>query len=91
MLTLNKAKEFLKVETIEDDALISSLILASDLYIKNACDPNYPQNDLTDLAQRLLVCHWYEHREAIGKADQMAFSLDSILRQIKFTSGVNPQ
>jgi uncharacterized phage protein (predicted DNA packaging) len=87
MMTLSKAKEYLKVETTDEDALISSLINASDQYIKNACQQDYPQNELSELAQKLLISHWYEHREVVGKADRLAHSLDAILVQLKFTVG----
>lgn len=83
MVSLEEAKSYLKVENSDDDITITSLITASDLYIKNSCG-NYIENDLSTLAQKLLIAHWYENREPVGKADKLAFSLESILIQIKY-------
>lgn len=90
MITRDQAKKYMHLEIgINDDlidSLIDSLILASDLYIKNNSLPNYKSDAISDLAQCMLVSHWYENREAIGKADKLAFSLDSLLTQIKYCS-----
>lgn len=83
MISLAEAKNYLKVDVNEDDNLINNLVKASHIYIKNACG-NYKDSDLSELAQKLLVAHWYENREVVGKADKLAFSLDSIFTQMKY-------
>ncbi|WP_069649643.1 head-tail connector protein [Caloranaerobacter ferrireducens] len=92
MLTLDEVKEFLRIDInfTDEDTLLNALIQASEGYIYNATGLN--STDITDtnqielykLAQKLLITHWYENREVVGKADKLAFSLDSILTQIQY-------
>ncbi|MGD6992167.1 head-tail connector protein [Sutcliffiella horikoshii] len=88
-LTLAEVKDYLRIEQdfTEEDTLLSSLLLASETYILNATHKNADKTDeLFKLSQLLLVGHWHENREVVGKADQLAFSLQSILQQIKYTT-----
>ncbi|MBG9657091.1 head-tail connector protein [Cytobacillus firmus] len=86
-LSLTEAKEFLRIDHDLEDTSLSSLILASEKFILNATHQNADKTDeLFKHAQRLLVGHWYESREVVGKADALAFSLQSILIQISYTS-----
>jgi hypothetical protein len=41
--------------------------------------------ELYKLAIKLLVGHWYSNRDIVGKADKLAFSLDSMILQLKYT------
>jgi uncharacterized phage protein (predicted DNA packaging) len=87
ILTLNETKEFLRLEqdcTFED-TFITSLIISAESYIKNATGKTFDNtNELAKLAFKMLISHWYSHREIIGKADKLAYSLDSILFQLKY-------
>lgn len=88
-LSLSEVKEFLRIEIdyTEEDTLLSSLLLASESYILNATHSKADKtSDLFKLAQRFLIGHWYENREVVGKADTLAFSLQSILQQIMYTT-----
>ena len=52
-------------------------------YLKNAgCVVT--EGELYNLAIKILVSHWYENREVLGKADRLAHSLDSIITQLKY-------
>lgn len=82
---LEEVKEYLRVDGTDEDYQVSSLISAAKLFIKNATGKEVNEtNALHKLAVCLLVVHWYENREPIGKADKMAYSLNSILFQIEF-------
>lgn len=84
---LNEVKQYLRVEIdwTEEDSLLSSFILAAKSYVKNATGIEVDEsNDLHKLAVCLLVVNWYENREPVGKADKLAFSLESILFQMQF-------
>lgn len=88
-LTLEEVKDFLRIEQdfTEEDTLLSSLLLASQNYILNATHKNADKTgELFKLSQMLLIGHWHTNREVVGKADQLAFSLQSILQQIKYTT-----
>lgn len=86
ILTLDEAKEFLKVEYNDEDALIQGLITAGENYIENATGKTFDStNELAKLAVKLLVVNWYENREInTDKANKIAFSLDVILTQLKY-------
>jgi uncharacterized phage protein (predicted DNA packaging) len=82
---LGEVKEYLRIDGSEEDSFLVSLITAAKAYIKNATGKVIDEdNDLHRLAVNLLVSHWYENREVIGKADKLAFSLESILLQITY-------
>lgn len=91
MLSLQEAKEFLRVDHDEEDASINGLLQASEGYIINAIGvkeiTDDRQKELFKLAQKLLIAHWYENREVIGKTDKAAFSLSSILVQLQYAGG----
>ncbi|TKI81574.1 head-tail connector protein [Bacillus mycoides] len=88
VLKLEEAKEYLRVDGDEEDSLISSFITAAEIYIKNATSKNIDlKSELAKLAARILISHWYENREAVGKAEQLAFSLQSILVQLQYCVG----
>lgn len=82
---LEEVKEFLRVDGDTDDNLITSLILSANRFIKNATNPNVDTDtELYKTALKMLVAHWYENREPIGKATTLAFSLTDILIQLSF-------
>ncbi|HDR4365060.1 TPA: phage gp6-like head-tail connector protein [Bacillus cereus] len=88
VLTLEEAKKYLRVDGDEEDDLITSFIIAAEMYIKNATSKNvYLKSELAKLAARILIAHWHENREAVGKAEQLAFSLQSILVQLQYCVG----
>ncbi|MGE1105885.1 head-tail connector protein [Bacillus wiedmannii] len=87
-LTLEEAKKYLRVDGDEEDELITSFIAAAEIYIKNATSKNVDlKSELAKLAARILIAHWYENREVVGKAEQLAFSLQSILVQLQYCVG----
>ncbi|MEE6183175.1 head-tail connector protein [Bacillus pretiosus] len=88
VLTLEEAKKYLRVDGDEEDELITSFIAAAEIYIKNATSKNVDlKSELAKLAARILIAHWYENREVVGKAEQLAFSLQSILVQLQYCVG----
>ncbi|PHG55566.1 head-tail connector protein [Bacillus toyonensis] len=88
VLTLEEAKKYLRVDGDEEDDLITSFVEAAEIYIKNATSKHVDLNsELAKLAARILIAHWHENREAVGKAAQLAFSLQSILVQLQYCVG----
>lgn len=84
MVDLKKAKSYLRIDYEDDDEFIKSLILASKLYLTNACG-EFKSNDLTDLAQLILIEHWNDNRTLVGKVSEtVAHSLDAIIFQIRY-------
>jgi uncharacterized phage protein (predicted DNA packaging) len=87
MLTLEQVKEFMKIETSDEDAFLSSLISVSKTFIVNATHPNADETtELFMLAQRFIILHWYENREIIGSSNGMNYHFEAILQQIRYTT-----
>lgn len=88
MVDLKKAKDYLRIDYEDDDTFIESLIIASKTYLENACG-EFTQDELTDLAQLILIGHWNDNRTLIGTVtDDIKHSLDAIIFQIRYCSQV---
>lgn len=84
-MELKEIKEFLRVDFDEDDALIGSLKLSAESYIKNAgSNTNDYANSIYKLAVLMLISHWYENREVIGTGEKLAYSLECLLMQLQY-------
>jgi uncharacterized phage protein (predicted DNA packaging) len=85
-MELQEAKDYLRVDTSDDDTLIASLITAADQYLKESgCDES-TNPELYALAQKLLISHWYENRGvvAVGTVTKtLEFSLQSLILSLK--------
>lgn len=68
MLTLEKAKDFLRVDTDYQDALIQSLIDAAVAYIEDTTGMTAENqtSPIVETLQAFLVANWYENRENGG-------------------------
>ena len=81
MITLKQAKDYLRIDFKEDDLFVKKLIKASEKYIKNIV-ADYKSNELVDIAQLLLIEHWYFNRTIMGRVPKnVAHGVDSILFQ----------
>jgi uncharacterized phage protein (predicted DNA packaging) len=74
-MTIYDVKNYLRVDTDDDDTLINTLMEAADSYLQGAVD-NYTETydkagikwqSKADLAKKLLIADWYEHREAVER------------------------
>jgi uncharacterized phage protein (predicted DNA packaging) len=86
IVSLDEAKSWLRIDFSEDDALLSSLISASETYLKNATGIEYDNsNYLAKLFCMVLISDWYENRELVGRAsDQVRPIINSILMQLTY-------
>lgn len=84
-MELDELKLFLRVDGEDEDTLIQGLQLGAEEYLLNAGINKDYTKELYKLAIKLLVTHWYNNREVTGKADKLAFSLDTIILQLKYT------
>ena len=78
LITLNETKEYLRVDGDEEDNLITSLINAAEVYLKNATGKTFDSsNELARLFCLVLVVDWYENRTYIaGKVGDNVNFLD---------------
>ncbi|MBJ8026215.1 head-tail connector protein, partial [Bacillus cereus] len=55
VLTVEEAKKYLRVDGDEEDDLITSFVIAAEIYIKNATSKNVDlKSELATLAARIL-------------------------------------
>ena len=90
IVSLDEAKNWLRIDFIEDDALLTMLISAAEAYLENATGVEYDENNhLAKLFCMTLISDWYENREMIGKtSDQIRPIINSILMQLTYGGGV---
>lgn len=82
-MKIEELKLYLRIDHDDEDELLETLLESAVQYLTNAgCNPN--EGNLYSLALKLLVSHWYENREIIGKSDSLSHSLDSIMTQLKY-------
>jgi uncharacterized phage protein (predicted DNA packaging) len=88
ILTLEEAKDFLKVDYDDEDIFIQDLINASEQYLKNATGKTFDStNQLAKLYCSVLVNEWFKDRGLMQDAktsDKVRFTLASILRQLEY-------
>ncbi len=85
IITLEETKGYLRVDSTEDDALITSLIDAAETYLSNATGNTFNgTNGLAKLFCWVLVTDWYENREAnIGRVgEKIRPIVESMLAQL---------
>jgi uncharacterized phage protein (predicted DNA packaging) len=86
MLTLEKVKEYLRIDHNIEDSFLSSLMVASEKYIINATHPNADKEDENfQLAQLLYIAHCYENKDLKAKMEINSF-FQSLITQITYTS-----
>lgn len=87
-MNLDDIKLYLRIDGDEEDSLLISLIAASEIYLKNAAGIDVDEtNDLHKLAVNLLVSNSYENRLPIGTGNNLSFSLESIIMQMRYCNG----
>lgn len=85
-MELQEVKDYLRIDSNDDDALLQSLIVSSDQYLKNAGCDSSENPELYATAQKLLISHWYENRgpAVVGAtATMLDHSLQSMILQLK--------
>ena len=66
-VTLEAAKSYLRVDSSDDDALISGLIISAETLVREATRLNdeelLPYKEIVELAELFTIAYLYEHRE----------------------------
>jgi uncharacterized phage protein (predicted DNA packaging) len=84
-MELQEVKDYLRVDEPDEDGHIQNLITAAEQFMEGAGVPITARTlALYGIAVKMLVSHWYENREIVGKADELAFSLTHIITQLKY-------
>nr|DAD95064.1 MAG TPA: head tail connector [Siphoviridae sp. ctVqj4] len=86
-MDLNDIKTYLYIDTDDEDALISSLKLSAEKYLKNAGIAVDYENQLYCTAIKMLVANWYDVRDSINGKDTMSIMFKSIVSQLVLSGG----
>jgi hypothetical protein len=66
-VTLDTAKSYLRVDSSDDDALISGLIVSAETLVKEVTRLNdeelLPYKEIVEIAELFTIAYLYEHRE----------------------------
>ena len=82
-MKLEDIKLYMRVDTDADDALITGLIAAAQQYIHETTGLVYDDNNnIHQLVCKLLVAHWYEHREIVGDDKEVPYTATRLLTHI---------
>ena len=83
IMKLEDIKLYMRVDTDADDALITGLIAAAQQYIHETTGLVYDDNNnIHQLVCKLLVAHWYEHREIVGDDKEVPYTATRLLTHI---------
>uniref|UniRef100_A0A7U4DJY4 Uncharacterized phage protein (Putative DNA packaging) n=1 Tax=Geobacillus sp. (strain Y4.1MC1) TaxID=581103 RepID=A0A7U4DJY4_GEOS0 len=71
IISLEEAKEWLRIEHNDEDNTILMLINSAETYLQNATGNTFDNtNNLAKLFCLVLITDWYENREMVGKASE---------------------
>ena len=66
-VTLDTAKSYLRVDSSDDDALISGLIVSAETLVREVTRLNdeelLPYKEIVEIAELFTIAYLYEHRE----------------------------
>ncbi|MBO1121629.1 phage gp6-like head-tail connector protein [Enterococcus casseliflavus] len=85
-MTIEELKNYLRIDTQSDDALLEMLKASAEAYILNAVDAQErAKNDVRfKLAVALLVGSWYENRSnESSNTQEIPFGVQSIITQLR--------
>ena len=84
LVTIEEVKQYLRVDGTEEDAFLTSLIAAAQVYLYNATGNQFDEtNHLAKLFCLVLITDWYENREHTGRpGDTVRPIVASILAQL---------
>lgn len=82
---LDEIKLYLRIDTDDEDELLSSLQLSAEEYLLNAGIEKDYEKQLYKLAVKLLISNWYENRNPIltgSISKKLEYSLQHIIAQL---------
>ena len=72
-VTLDTAKSYLRVDSSDDDALISGLIVSAETLVREVTRLNdeelLPYKEIVEIAELFTIAYLYEHREEADHKD----------------------
>ena len=90
-MELLRVKNFLRVDTDEDDELISAHILTAEEYVKGACGEGCDLNkEKAQTVMLMLIADMYEQRTAYGKGGYSE-SIKAMLTQLRLETEIEAE
>jgi len=87
IVNLNEVKQFLRVDTNDDDILINTLIAGAEQYLYNATGKIFDNTKaLAKLFCMVLIVDWYDNRSLTCTSDKTRKIIDSILVQLTYST-----
>lgn len=86
IITLAEVKQWIRVDSADEDDIMDILISAAEKYLTNASGNVFTSsNELAKLFCFVLVADWYENREMIGQVSgKVRLTVESILAQLSY-------
>ena len=79
-VTLEKAKNYLRVDSSDDDALIKGLITTAETLVKETSrmsdEELAPYKEVVEIAELFTIAYLYEHREEEDHSPQKSDTYD---------------
>lgn len=85
MVTLEEAKNYLRINFDNDDEFIKTLLKTSEQTVKEQTGVEYNDNDeIYKLAILLLTAHYYDKRESFAdkSANKVPYTLETLIQHI---------
>lgn len=85
IITLEEVKAYLRIDGMEDNAILELLISAAENYLKNSTGVQFDSsNSLAKLFCMLLVSDWYEHRGIVSYVSEtVRYTVEGMLTQLR--------
>lgn len=92
IVTLEEVKNYLRVDSVDDDALISTLIQVAETYIKNATSQEFSStNELAKLFCFVLISDMYDNRTMSGPSENIRPIIQNIMNQLSYSYILSPK
>ena len=77
-------KQYIRMDTNDDDVLLKQLMKGAEQYLKNAGVTVGYENPLYCTAINMLVANWYDNRDIIGGKDTLSIQFQNIVSQLAY-------
>ncbi len=81
-MELERLKQYIRIDTDDDDILLEQLKQSAEQYLKNAGVSVGYENALYCTAVNMLVSNWYDNRDVISAKDTLSMQFKNIVSQL---------
>lgn len=84
MYDIEMIKQYIRIDTEDDDILLEQLKQSAEEYLKNAGVTVGYENPLYCTAINMLVANWYDNRDVISGKDTLSVQFKNIVSQLAY-------